>query len=266
MSQKNWDIFEEDCFHYLKSAYQNTGARFEHFGGSDSTVPDILCTPQGKRSFFIEAKEPLSQSGQFVVLDDGAAKCFTYSPKNTSPLNSYSQAILDYMNHNYEIYADCGTAGCNLPVPCELFYSWIEDYYANKGVHYFITRAYEYIIFPLEKFSYYFDVSAVCRKKKSGSSSPSKKNMAELSALLNAAAGEYTITQNGKYFFVHTNTNLTDRILRGPAHSYLFRYDSPGYFLIRRLSNTNNATVIFSISLKKAQNPSDLSRFEAELY
>ena len=55
------------------------------------------------------------------------------------------------------------------------FYSWIFEFYKEKGVKYFITEkevgnnnmsSDNFIIFPIEHFNRYFDVTAIYRKKK----------------------------------------------------------------------------------------------------
>lgn len=61
-----WENFENECVNFLSDKYGNY---FELKGKTDSTVSDIYFSKNDK-CFFIEAKMPSSQCGQFVLLPD----------------------------------------------------------------------------------------------------------------------------------------------------------------------------------------------------
>lgn len=261
----NWQDFEKECYSFLASKY-GSKARFTALGQSDSTVPDILVVPPCGNRFYIETKSENAQCGQFVLIPDEDNRIFEYSPRNSTPFFSSTKVMMDYMNDYFDDFCDAGTGGVRLNLPKNIFYSWIKDYYSSKGVRFFITKAYDYIIIPIEKFDDYFDVVGNYRIKKSGSSSPSESNIPELRETLikNDIIG--TITKVGKEYYLQTTQSVDGCKLRALKYAYMLREATNNNYRIRKLSNTNNANVIFQISLKKAfQNPEDLRQFENSL-
>lgn len=237
----NWKEFEIECLDFLKKKY---GTSFDLKGESDSTVSDILFD-NGCRSFYIEAKMPLAQCGQFVLLPDFNKKIFVYSQKNKTSENEYTTKISHFMNENFDYFHNAGTAGIKIDLDKDIFYGWIINYYRQKGVRFFITRGeYGFILFPIENLSSYFDVSAIYRKKKSGSSRLSKKYKDDFENAL--------IRSHINYSFDGINLisaeNLDGRKVYGDNFAYLLR-EQGGSYRVNRLSNTVNANVIFSIKL-----------------
>ncbi|WP_313018939.1 hypothetical protein [Acetoanaerobium noterae] len=57
-----------------------------------------------KSLFYIEAKMPSAQSGQFVLLPDSDKKEFVFSPRNKSKIDENVQFIIDHMNKNFSKY------------------------------------------------------------------------------------------------------------------------------------------------------------------
>ena len=92
----NWKEFEVFCVTYLNKTYGN---KFVKKGESDSTASDILFT--GNNPFYIEAKMPHSQCGQFVLIPNKSEYKFDYSPKNKSEINPYTQEIMQFMSENF---------------------------------------------------------------------------------------------------------------------------------------------------------------------
>lgn len=87
----DWRQFELECVDYLKKQYGNF---FEHLGFSDSTTSDIKYN-RGDKSFFIEAKMPQAQSGQFVLLPDLKNRKFIFSPRNKSEMDKVKFSVID---------------------------------------------------------------------------------------------------------------------------------------------------------------------------
>jgi hypothetical protein len=169
------------------------------------------------------------------------------------------------MNKNYDFFISSGTAGKNIQLSKDIFYSWIQNYYANKDARFFITNNNsKYIIFPIEKLNKYFDVYAKFRVKKSGSSSPNNSNINEILSLLknyNITISENDIERHNKDFYLNTTKNLHKKKIKGVKYTYYFVKSAINKYKIRRLSNTNNANVIFSIKLINEQLVEDLKEF-----
>jgi hypothetical protein len=238
----SWRNFEEECATYLNDNY---GKKFQLRGNSDSTVSDIYFK-NGKIEFYIEAKMPNAQCGQFVLFPDLINRQFVYSPKNRTQENEYSMMIIEFMNKNFDLFCDSGTAGIAINMPQIVFYNWIINYYNDKDARFFITKDYsKYIIFPIENFSKYFNVSAKYRKKKSGSSSLNNANKADFEIALKRSGIEYDLVG----LEVYSSENLDGIKVSGDRFDYMFRENGDSY-KVRRLSNTVNANVIFSIELK----------------
>ena len=245
---KNWEDFEIECTNYLIKNYGQY-AKFTHKGGSDSTVPDIYVeTPSG--SFYIDAKHTPAQCGQFVLIPDIETSTFEYSKQNASPINTYAQKIMKHMDKSFDEYREAGTAGktINMSGDQDIFSNWIINYYKEKGTKYFITN--NYLILPIERFRNYFDIIATYRIKRSGSSNVGKKRIPIVRDYITSQ--NYVIqsfhTQNDK-LFVASNEQLHDKRFILQEYEYMFSLRGTE-FEIRKLSNTYNANVIFSIQLK----------------
>jgi len=260
-----WQIFEEHCYLYLTRQYSESGTKFIKLGSNDSTLPDIEVHPANKAPFFMEAKASNAQCGQFVLIPDKSSETFSYSTHNKSDLNEYSAAIIEHMDKNYESFIAAGTKGQQIRLPKQIFYYWIMNYYLSKNVKYFITKGSSFIIFPIEKFNSYFNVSATYRMKKSGSTNPSKANQTEVIQLLSKDSFSFSTYSKGKAFYISTTTNINNLKIIGNKYTYMFKESDRNIYQVRQLSNTCNSNVIFSISLKQQQNPVDLRNFQAAI-
>lgn len=251
---KKWEIFEIECYNYLNRNYKNI--EFKYHGRSNSTVSDIEVID---RKFFIEVKLKESQCGQFVVFENENG--FEYSSKNKTFTNQYSDYIIEYMNRNFDAFHNVGTIGVNIAIDKKIFASWIIDYYKTKNTKYFITKGDNYIIIPLEKIDEYFDIKACYRVKKSGSSDPSNTNIEEIIYFLENYNIEFQLEINDKKLYIITVNDIESKI-KINNYTYQFNKISEYKYNVRRLSNTSNANVIFSIKLiKNHQEEKDLSLF-----
>lgn len=253
-----WESFETQCTDYLQNKF-GTYAKFERKGGSDSTIPDILVKTNTGRDFWIEVKQSPAQCGQFVLVPDLKTKTFQYSSKNITRYNKQTEQIIEYMNQNFDEFREAGTTGKNIDIPdkTNIFSNWIIKTYGDKGVRFFITN--NYTLLPLACFSTYFDITARYRVKRSGSSHVGKNN-------INAVA-EYIKSQVGSAIHFRTDENKLYIISSQPLCDFSFRplrfvFNNYEYFFslksttygyeyeIRKLSNTYNLNVIFSIKYK----------------
>ncbi|ACF07076.1 Uncharacterised protein [Metamycoplasma arthritidis] len=218
---------------------------FKLKGDCDSTTSDILFE-NSINEFYIEAKMPNAQSGQFVLFPDVDKKVFKYSSKNKSSLNEYTRSIINFMDNSFDNFYNSKPSGNNIEMTKSVFYNWIINHYKNKGVRFFITKGYDddFIIFPIEKFPKYFDVSAKYRVKKSGSSNLNNSNKPDLENALKSEGINYHFDG----LDIVTATELDGKKINSKSYNYLFRKDKNKY-KVKKLSNTKNANVIFSIRL-----------------
>ncbi len=257
---ENWQQLEEQCFEYLKKKYPNT--TFIYYGKSDSTNPDILVKNYSS-NYYIEVKSPQAQCGQFVLIPNQQKSVFTYSAQNKSPSNKSTEIIMKYMNEHFSYYVSAGADGLDINIDKRVFYDWIISYYSQKKVKYFMTEYNGFIIFPIDKFPAYFDVTCCYRVKKSGSSTPNQNNLIEIGHELKRNGIDFKFSKKANAYYVETSLNLSDYKITGLKYDYILRKEDSTHFKIRRLSNTYNANVIFKIHLKKQfQEKSDLLAFE----
>lgn len=254
-----WEEFEIQCTDFLNKRF-GAYARFFHQGGADSTVPDILVKTNTGNSFYIDAKHSPAQCGQFVLLPNLETKTFEYSHLNVNRLNKYAEKIMNYMNADFDAFREAGTAGKDIDMPngSNIFSDWIIQTYKDKGAEFFITN--NYTILPIERFRDYFEVSAKYRIKRSGSSNVGKSRLNPVMDYI--SSHDYIITDSrvvGDKLFVVSPQQLHNHrfILRGIEYMFSLRKDE---YELRKLSNTYNANVIFSIKHK----PSTPSMSETE--
>ena len=246
-----WEDFEIDCTEYLNATFGDY-ATFTHQGGEDSTVPDILVETQSGKSFYIEAKHCPAQCGQFVLLPDLETCTFEYSRQNANHINRYAEMIMAYMNQSFDEFREAGTAGKDIDMAnsSQIFSDWIIQIYQEKGADFIITN--DYTILPLERFLDYFEVTGKYRIKRSGSGNVGKSRLKPVMDYI--STHDYIISGSridGDKLFVSSNQNLHDKrfILRGIEYMFSLRGQE---YELRKLSNTYNANVIFSIKKKNA--------------
>lgn len=248
---EKWKDFEIQCTNYLNNKF-GAYATFTHQGDHDSTISDILVHIKNKNSFYIEAKHSPAQCGQFVLLPDLETQTFQYSPLNAHRINKYSAMIIDYMNKYFDEFREAGTTGKYIDMPngSNIFGNWIIQSYKEKGTKFFITN--NYTILPINHFKDYFNITAKYRIKRSGSGNVGKNRLNSVIDYIKS--NDYIITDShisgSKLFLVSPQQLHNHRfILRGTE--YMFSLRGAEYEL-RKLSNTYNANVIFSIRYKSS--------------
>ena len=241
--------FEIQCTDFLNSRFGEY-ARFLHHGGTDSTAPDILVETKSGNLFYIDAKLSPAQCGQFVLLPNLDTGTFEYSHLNVNRINRYTEIIMAYMNENFNAFRGTDTAGKNIEMPngSNIFANWIIQAYRDKGTKFFITN--NYTILPIEHLGKYFDVTAKYRIKRSGSGNVGKSRLKLVMDYI--STHDYIITASrvvgDKLFIVSPQQLHAHRfILRGVEYMFSVRGD---VYELRKLSNTYNANVIFSIKHK----------------
>lgn len=254
-----WEKFEEDCTLFLIEQFGEY-AKFTHQGKSDSTIPDIKVETKKNKKFYIEAKHSPAQCGQFVLLPNVETKKFEYSRLNSTDINEFSQIIINHMNNDFENFKEAGTAGKTIEFEnCrDIFNQWIIKTYKGKGVKFFITN--NYVMLPIEKFADYFNVSAKYRIKRSGSSSVGSGNINKVIQYLTTKYPDVKLKSVKDKVFVYAEDNLHNERFTIGKNKYMFSKRADNYE-IRKLSNTFNANVIFSIELKTNNGGISISDF-----
>lgn len=248
--------FEISATKYLEKHYSKF-ASFMHQGGANSTISDIYVKTTKGKVFYIEAKANSAQAGQFVLIPDISNKTFIWSNQNKSTENIYTAQIKNHMNTYFHEFKDCGTKGkrISLNKESDLFSSWIVDYYNKKNVKFIISKNSEYVIFPLDEFKNNFDTTAHYRIKRSGSSKPPKNSILDLKSYVKKTFNIVSFIEIENSLFVESAENLRDSKFIFNNHEYMFsnkgnHIKNSNEYEIRKLSNTFNANVIFSVKLK----------------
>ncbi len=257
--------FETKCYEYLKKFYRTSNTDFYHEGGMDSTKSDIAVIKNGKVDFYIEAKDSLAQSGQFVLLPNEDTETFVFSPRNKSEPIETTDIIIEYMNSDFHRFNNAGTSGESIDININVFADWIIEHYKDKNVKYVISYDKDYVIFPIRKFNQYFNIVANYRVKKSGSSNPAQKDIALIKQCTSSCYSTAKFIQEGKKLYIEITEPLTrDKFVLG-EYTYYFSKQTSNKYEVRKLSNTHNMNVIFSIKLKKSQDVEDLEEFKSDL-
>jgi len=245
----NWLKFEEQCTHYLNKKFGHK-ANFYHLGSSDSTLPDIRVITKSGREFYLDAKLTPAQCGQFVLLPNIKSRSFVFSEKNKTPITPQVQAIIDHMNADFEAYKEAGTAGKEIDLEDggKIFSQWIIGAHLQKGSKFFITNG--NTILPVSDFAKHFDVSATYRVKRSGSASVGKQKVPQVISFIKAS--RYPVSEyltEGAALYVRSSASLHGKRFIFDGFEYMFSLRGDQYE-VRKLSNTFNANVIFSITKK----------------
>jgi len=271
---KNWQICEKECFEYINKKFQCKNFDFTMDGGSNSSKSDIHVSKNGISIFYIEAKMQKAQCGQFVVFPNKNENNFIYSRENKYPENLQTSLIIEKMSANFSKYRNPNTKGIFLDIDKTYLYDWVYHFYReNKDVKYFIIEKSvgnndlsdeNFIIFPIEHFYKYFDISAIYRTKKSGSSNPTKNDFTDIKSALDSKGFEVKkIFQENKYIYAEINAAPITYKITGEKNRYQIKPEN-NKFKITKLSNTSNPNIIFEITLIGEQNDRDLEKFKSE--
>lgn len=272
----DWELFEIECTDYLNLKFNNLGFNFIRKGGSDSTETDILIYKNNMELGSIESKMPYSQAGQIVVLiKDGK---FVFSNASVAPNNIFTQAIIDYINDNFQKYNNVSTASINIDLDEDIFYSRIIEHYTNvKKSEFFITgdlKTGHKAIFRRDKLKEFFNISAVLRRKRSGTSDlPKKYRQTHLPIIKNSLSASNIFINDTNNTDNKLYITLTEEI-KDTSYQYIpcdgfdifLAQESGSTYRVKKRSNTNNPNIMFELSLKfKLNEDIGLNDFEEYL-
>lgn len=247
---KRWEQFEEDCCTYLNEQWGGEGVHFVKKGGSNAYDGDIdvVRTLSGKVLGKIETKLCPAQSGQFTLSEEDGR--YRYSASNVYPENENAQKIVEWVNENRGDFLRVGQSGIPLTCPQAWLADWVAEHYRKKHVYFVITSSSLSApkrIVPIHLLQEVFDITAVVRRKKSGSRHlPAKERTALLLRLAEEAPVQSVLPKENKtlvYFDRDPDPNAVEGY-------FLSRQSSGGYY-IKKKGTTNGVTLIFSLRLKK---------------
>lgn len=254
-----WRLFEKNVTSYLNSLFDDNIFSFKNFGSSNSNKTDISVFYRNKVICNIECKYKKSQSSQFVLLTDFEQKKFIYSKKNKSPIED-AYELLQHMNGRFGYYSQKkNNNSINNTLLCdeEVLYNFVMRNLSRKA-DLIISSDYSdnfnnerpLTITPISKLPLNYNISATYRTKRSGTRAANKNDLIDINI--------ETIDKNGRFFITDKETRLpiylTEKI-------YLSNADRDGNREIRIRSNTNNANVIFTLSLKNESKKNNTETF-----
>lgn len=255
-----WEAFEIECTNFLNTTFSNDNLKFKREGGSDSTNLDISIIKGLNEVGKVEAKMPLAQAGQIVVLIEDNK--FVYSKDSKSPNNIYVQGIIDYLNDNFKTYSQVGTSSIAIDIDSDIFYSRINEYYSSfKKCNYFITsdpKTKCKAIFKCEDLKKYFDISCVIRRKRSETRDLPKKLYNSHVEIISNRLNNKSINVIGKVsesnkLYLDLDTELDSEsqyIATDEADIYLSPVADKTY-RVKVRSGTNNPNILFELKLKR---------------
>ena len=253
----NWKITEK----YAESFLSDISKGLVHIvgpsngvGGSDSNEVDIKIFKENKNIFNIEIKERKSQISQFVVLIDKKNKSYKLGYLKKSAVFKTNK-ILEHMKSRYEYYRSPNQSGIKLDCEIDLIYECIDNYFQEKNIEFIITSKNENNFFLIHKknFKKNFKVEGLYRKKRSGTSYLPKKNKDEIIAFLKTKYidAEFSNDEKGIKITLKTDNQIrsVNEIKFKDIRLYLSRIGESNSYYIKKKSNTNSPTVIFTIHL-----------------
>lgn len=260
----DWERFEIECTNFLNSKFNNLGFNFIRKGSTDSTETDIAIIKNDIELASIEAKMPHSQAGQVVVLIENDK--FVFSEASVAPNNIFTQSIIDYINDTFEKYNNVSTSSIKIDLDEDILYSRIVEYYTNvKKSAFFITgdiKTGHKAIFKCDELKNYFKISAVLRRKRSGTSDlPRKYRASHLPKIDESLSNNslYIINTNeeNNKLYVTLNEEIketTCQYITCEEFDIFLAQESGSTYRVKKRSNTNNPNIIFELSLKFSLN------------
>lgn len=251
---KDWKRYEMNALDYLRNKNTFSQVVFILKGGSDSNESDIEVTHNKKKLFSIDAKLSPSQCGQIVLIEKEHKK-LVLSPKMKF-INEFSGEILNHINNMYSYYFN--TDKSFIELCCEKFIlnEWVKQHYKNKDCLFFITSnemdGYHSII-PIDLIHKYFTISAVIRRKRSGTRQVAKKDLKNAikqtsTHLKKCNIEKYNLFVNEESLLLLLNEEIT---LVGESRRFenyfISDTENKNIYKIKVRAKTNNINVVFRL-------------------
>ncbi len=248
---QKWEEFEQNATEFLTQLHPDF--TFKNIGSTNSNAPDIeVYNAKNRNIFNIEAKYTPSQAGQIVVLDQDGTFEYSNKSKNTKVVST--DLLINHLNNNYDTYAEVAQSSIPIVVDKNILYSFIEEQYRIKKNEWIIAsnvasslKSSSLCLIPISKIRNNFIVSAVLRRKKSGTSEIPKSMRSQAKEIINSICDKPYFEEVGKKMYFYGDIGSHSCVL--PENIYLSKKDTNKYE-IRKRSNTNNANIMFSLELK----------------
>ena len=240
---KNWKQYEVNSCKYLSDNIKMSNITFVHKGGSDSNESDIEVFYKGNKIFSIESKLSPSQCGQIVVIENENNELVISTKMRF--VNSNSSQIISTINQNLEL--KCSN---------DILIKWVKEHYKNKGSLFFITsntiNGFNSIV-PIDLIDKYFNITAVVRRKRSGTRSVPKRELGNVknqtsTHLSNKGVKQYNLIEesNNLYLIMEDETNMDSKI-KYFGNYFISETDISKKYKIKVRAQTNNINIVFSI-------------------
>jgi hypothetical protein len=250
MTTKKWKLFEEKSKEYLNKELKDKSITVVLEGGSNSRMPDLVLFDKfQKKIFSIEAKLSPSQGGQIVIINDGNK--FNESEKSKN-FNEYSQQIIEIINSKFLFFVSKESKNYELTQQeFNMLTCWVKRHYFNKDCKYIITSTKLdsfYAIIPLAEIDKYFEIKAVIRQKKSGTTDiPLKDKENVKNEIISHYGPNSKFFNEGKKLILEINDEKVFSLYFGSY--FLSRVENNRYRIVKR-SKTNNLNIVFTLKYK----------------
>lgn len=251
-----WEKFEEECFEKTKKILKDYNIDVKKNGGSNSNFGDIDLYKNNNLITNIECKLSPSQSGQFVIVEEGNKYILSSRNKFT---NKFSGKILSVINDKK--ITPKNQKGIEITLPNFILKEWITEHYSNKSSQFIMTsqnlNSFKAII-PFKDIEKNFNMTAILRRKKSGSHNIPKKHkestqkIVENFILKNNLKLVKFIEEQDKLYVIINPENTTEEKYYLNENTLFLRLiekdnKNENKYIIKKLSKTNNLTVIFQL-------------------
>lgn len=251
-----WEKFENECFENIKKNLNDYNINIDIIqnGGSNSNFGDIDLYKNNNLITNIECKLSPSQSGQFVIVEK--ENKYILSSRNKFN-NKFSEKILSVINEEKIIPKN--QKGIEITLPNSILKEWITEHYSNKNSKFIMTsqnlNSYKAII-PFKDIEKHFNMTAILRRKKSGSHNIPKKHKESTKKIVenfiiknNLKLINFKEEKDKLYVVIDSENMIEEKYYLNDNTLFLRRIkeENENKYIIKQLSQTNNLTVIFQL-------------------
>ena len=263
----SWKSEEKEAFDHLKKLNLPNVA-FEIHGQHNPNIPDIKVLKKNVFEFFIDVKMEDAQTSQFVV--NIKHNRFEYSSLNKKENNCFKLKIVEHLNKNFDKYKSVKSKGIRINCDEDTGFGHIISDLRSKGIRYIITRKKnsDFKIICIDKLKSFFQIQGYLRRKKSGTTSVSEKDLHQVEKFLinKFDAFDICFTDTKKFLFKSKHSSLLGHYLDINEDRYFVAKNKiDGYFRLNKTSKTNNPNVIFALNLVNITNNDDRDSFLSDL-
>ena len=268
-----WQQFERNVTKFLEDINENNNIKVNYKGNSNSKTIDIEILKNKSLLLNIEVKMPISQIGQFVIIDNQEKNRFELSTRLHENNILRTEKILELINLNYLKYNSTSRAGQEVECSKKVKNDSIKEYLKLKNINYIIScdKNSNFKIIHKNNFFNFFKVDkCVIRNKASGSQHISSSAFEEVKKYLKDKY-ECQIIQKKpktKVIFKKDYSSILEKKVNRYFHinnnKYYLSKNEKSYF-VKKTSNTANPTVIFTLKFLDINIDDDRKIFEEDI-